>query len=106
MNPEGLTHQVQGAILQGLSRTLVEELAFTPESVTSLDWVSYPIMRFSEIPPVEVTLVDQPEKVSAGVGETATIPVAAAVGNAIFDATGIRLRQVPLQAGLKQALKL
>lgn len=106
INPEGLKHQVQGAILHGVSRTLLEELTFDPAAVSSLDWTSYPILKFSQVPPVEVTLINQPDVPSSGVGETATIPVAAAIGNAIFDATGIRLRQVPLQPELRKVLKM
>lgn len=105
INPEGLKHQVQGAIIQGASRSLMEELKVTPASVSSLDWSAYPIMKFSEVPTVEVTLIDQPDTPSSGVGETATIPVAAAIANAIFDATGFRLRQVPLQPELLKFMR-
>jgi nicotinate dehydrogenase subunit B len=95
VNPDGLRNQVEGCILQTLSRALHEEVKFDRSRVTSLDWSSYPILRFPEVPPVEVTLINRPELPPLGAGEAATAPVAAALANAIFDATGVRLRTVP-----------
>jgi nicotinate dehydrogenase subunit B len=95
INPRGLRHQVQGAVLQGISRTLFEAVKFDRSHVTSLDWRSYPVLTFPDVPEIETVLVDQRGVEPSGAGELATVPVAAAVGNAIFDATGVRLRQVP-----------
>jgi CO/xanthine dehydrogenase Mo-binding subunit len=95
INPDGLRNQVEGNILHTLSRTLHEEIVFDHSRVTSVDWASYPILRFPEAPQVEVALIDRPDQPSFGAGEAACAPVAAALGNAIYDATGVRLRKVP-----------
>ena len=95
VNPDGLLNQVEGNILHTLSRTLHEEIAFDRARVTSVDWAGYPILRFPEVPALEVALIDRPDQPSYGAGEAACAPVAAALGNAVFDATGIRLRNVP-----------
>ncbi|HVM80191.1 MAG TPA: molybdopterin cofactor-binding domain-containing protein [Stellaceae bacterium] len=96
VNPDGVRNQVEGGIVQTLSRALFEEVTFDRERVTSLDWASYPILRFPDAPEVIVDLVDRPELPPMGAGEAATAPVAAALANAIFDATGARLRDVPM----------
>jgi CO/xanthine dehydrogenase Mo-binding subunit len=95
VNPDALRNQIEGSIVQTLSRTLHEEVKFDRSRVTSLDWSSYPILRFPEAPAIEVALLDHPELPLYGAGEASTAPVAAALGNAIFDATGVRLRTVP-----------
>jgi CO/xanthine dehydrogenase Mo-binding subunit len=95
INPQGLRHQVQGAVLQGVSRTLFEAVKFDGSHVTSLDWHSYPVLTFPDVPEIETVLVDQRDVEPSGAGELATVPVAAALCNAIFDATGVRLREVP-----------
>ena len=99
INPDGLKNQVEGNVVQSLSRTLHEEVTFDTAHVTSLDWVGYPILQFAEIPDsIEVVLVNNtPEYPAYGAGEPATCPTAAAVGNAVFDATGVRLRQTPFR---------
>ncbi|HYR45263.1 MAG TPA: molybdopterin cofactor-binding domain-containing protein [Terriglobia bacterium] len=97
VNPDGLRNQIEGSILQTLSRTLHEEVKFDRSRVTSVDWASYPILSPPEVPSVEVALIDRPALAPLGAGEAATAPVAAALGNAVFDATGTRLRKVPLQ---------
>jgi nicotinate dehydrogenase subunit B len=105
VNPEGMRHQVEGAFLQGLSRTLFEEVTFEAGRVTSLDWRSYPIMRFPDVPVVETVLLDQDEVQFSGLGELATGPAPASIGNGIFDASGVRLRRVPFTpAHVKAAL--
>jgi nicotinate dehydrogenase subunit B len=105
INPDGLRNQVEGCIVQTLSRALHEEVTFDRSRVTSVDWVSYPILRFPEAPAVEVLLIDRPNEPLVGAGEAATAPVAAALANAMFDATGVRLRTVPFTpARVKAAL--
>ena len=105
VNPDGLRNQVEGCIVQTLSRALHEEVTFDRSRVTSVDWVSYPILRFPEAPAVDVLLIDRPNEPLVGAGEAATAPVAAALANAVFDATGVRLRTVPFTpARVKAAL--
>ena len=105
VNPDGLRNQVEGCIVQTLSRALHEEVTFDRSRVTSVDWVSYPILRFTEAPAVDVILIDRPNEPLVGAGEAATAPVAAALANAIFDATGVRLRTAPFTpARVKAAL--
>jgi nicotinate dehydrogenase subunit B len=98
VNPDGLRNQVEGNILQTLSRTLHEEVIFDKSRVTSVDWARYPILTFPEAPALHVELIDRPEQSAYGAGEAASAPVAAALANAIFDATGVRLRKVPFTA--------
>jgi CO/xanthine dehydrogenase Mo-binding subunit len=87
--------QIEGNILQTLSRVMMEEVNFDRSRVTSLDWGTYPIMRFTDIPKLEIELIDRPKEKPVGAGEAACAAVGAAVGNAVFDATGVRLRTVP-----------
>ena len=98
MNPDGLRNQVEGNIMHTLSRTLHEEVRFDRSKVTSVDWSSYPVLRFPEAPAVEVALIDRPDQPPYGAGEAASTPVAAAIANAVFDATGVRLRRVPFSS--------
>ena len=98
VNPDALKHQIEGAITQTLSRALHEEVQFDASRVTSVDWASYPILRFPELPKIEVILIERRNQPLWGAGEAAAVPVAAALGNAIFDASGTRLRRVPLQS--------
>jgi len=98
VNPDGLRNQVEGCIVQTLSRALHEEVKFDRSRVTSVDWTTYPILRFPEAPAVDVILIDRPNEPLVGAGEAATAPVAAALANAVFDATGVRLRTVPFTA--------
>lgn len=95
VNPDGLRNQIEGNVIQGVSRTLLEEVLFDGSRIQNLDWLSYPILRFNEIPDVETVLIDQPEMQPLGAGEVGIIPVPAAIANAIFDAVGVRLREVP-----------
>jgi CO/xanthine dehydrogenase Mo-binding subunit len=97
VNPNGLRNQIEGNVIQAISRTLKESVVFDRSRVTSLDWRSYPILTFAEVPEsIEIELIDRPELPSVGAGEAATSPIPAAIANAIFDATGKRLRDVPL----------
>jgi nicotinate dehydrogenase subunit B len=95
-NPEGLRNQIEGGVLQGMSRALGEEITWDDRKVTSIDWQSYNTLPLGiRIPLIEISLIDQPGMKATGAGETAITLVAAALGNAIFDATGARIRQVP-----------
>ncbi len=105
INPNGLRNQIEGNVIQALSRTLKEEAKFDRSRVTSVDWSSYPILTFAEIPEVKINLLDRPDRPAVGAGEPTMCTVPAAVGNAIFDATGVRFRAVPftserIKAGL------
>jgi nicotinate dehydrogenase subunit B len=106
INPAGLTHTIEGNIVQGVSRTLWEEVKFDAGNVTSVDWMSYPILDITETPEkIDVVLINRPELAPTGAGEPSIRPVAAAIANAIFDATGVRLRRVPFSPDrVKQAL--
>jgi len=95
INPDAVRNQVEGAIIQTLSRTLHEEVMFDGSHVTSVDWSSYPILTMPEVPLVDVVLIDRPRLPPTGVGEASATPVPAALANAIFDTTGARMRTVP-----------
>jgi CO/xanthine dehydrogenase Mo-binding subunit len=99
VNPDGIVNQVEGGILQSLSWTLFEEVRFDRSRITSLDWASYPILRFPAAPDsVEVAVINRPGAPFLGTGEAAQGPAAAALANAIADATGARLREIPFTA--------
>ena len=99
VNPRNLYLTIEGNIIQGTSRALLEEVTFNHESVTSLDWLTYPILDISQTPDsIEIVQINRTDVAPAGAGEAATRPVAAAIGNAIFDATGIRVRRAPFTA--------
>jgi nicotinate dehydrogenase subunit B len=96
INPDGLRQTIEGNVVQAISRTLWEEVRFNNKNVTSVDWLSYPILDITEAPEtIDVVLIDRPEIAPTGAGEPATRPVAAAIANAVFDATGVRIRRVP-----------
>ncbi|TMG83054.1 MAG: xanthine dehydrogenase family protein molybdopterin-binding subunit [Betaproteobacteria bacterium] len=95
INPDGLKNQIEGNVVQTTSRTLLEELRFDRSRVTSVDWVSYPILKFPDVPEVAIDLIDRPTEKPWGAGEPTTAVVPSAIANAIFDATGARLRSVP-----------
>jgi CO/xanthine dehydrogenase Mo-binding subunit len=95
-NPDGMRNQIEGGALQGLSRALGEEVTWDERKVTSIDWRTYHSLPLGfDVPVIESVLIDRPDVPATGAGETAITIVAAAVGNAVFDATGVRLRQVP-----------
>ena len=96
VNPDGVVNQIEGGLIQSLSWTLKEEVRFDDTRVLSSDWSSYPILTFSEVPPVEVVLIDRPGAPYLGTGETSQGPTGAALANAVFDATGVRFRRLPL----------
>ena len=89
-------NQMSGNLVQGASRVLHEELAFDKKRVTSRDWVTYPILRFKDTPKVTTVLVNRPDRVASGSGEPPLVPSGAAIANAIYDATGVRMTQAPL----------
>jgi CO/xanthine dehydrogenase Mo-binding subunit len=95
-NPDGVRNQIEGGALQGLSRALGEAVSWDDRAVTSVDWRTYRSLPVGfTVPRIEVVLIDQPDEEACGSGETAITVVAAAVGNAIFDATGARIREIP-----------
>jgi len=95
INPDGLKNQIEGNIIQSLSRVLKEEVKFDEYRIQSVDWDTYPILKFSEVPEVEIVLINRPDEPALGAGEPSMVTTSAAVANAIFDATGVRLRQIP-----------
>src|SRR5262249_42146303 len=95
VNPDGGRNQGEGNIVQGGSRALLEEVAFDASGGTSLGWNSYPVLKFSHLPDLDIVLLNRPEMASLGAGELSTVPIPAAIANGIFDATGIRLREAP-----------
>ena len=96
INPDGVKIQIEGNIIQGVSRTLLEEVQFDASGVKSVDWMSYPVLRFRDIPEVEMVLINRPEMPAYGAAETPIVVVPAAIANAVFDATGVRYREIPL----------
>ena len=97
VNPDGIRNQIEGGIVQSLSWTLYEAVGFDDKAITSRDWSGYPIMRFASVPrSVEVHVIERPGTPFLGTGEAAQGPTAAALANAVADATGARLRELPL----------
>jgi CO/xanthine dehydrogenase Mo-binding subunit len=96
VNPDGVSNQIEGGLIQSLSWSLKEEVKFDDTQVLSTDWNSYPILTFSEVPPVEVVLINRPGAPFLGTGEASQGPTGAALANAVFDATGVRFRRLPL----------
>jgi len=98
IDPDGLTNQLEGGFIQAASWTLKEAVHWNADGVTSRDWDSYPILTFSEVPRVRTCLLDRPLERALGVGEASTGPTPAAIANAVFAATGIRVRSLPITA--------
>ena len=99
-NPDGLRNQMEGGALQGMSRALGEEVTWDDQKVTSFDWRTYHSLPLGfAIPKVETVLIDRPDEEATGAGETTITIVAPAIGNAIFDATGQRIRSLPMVPG-------
>ncbi len=108
INPEGVRHQIHGNVIQSTSRVLKEQVTFSDIAVTSREWGTYPLLTFPEVPAIDVLMVPRPEDEPLGVGESASVPSAAAIANAIYDATGVRFRAPPftpdrILAGLREA---
>jgi len=106
INPDGLKNQIEGNVVQTVSRALIEDLQFDRSRVTSLDWATYPILTFPDVPDIVIDLIDRPSERPWGAGEPTAAVVPSAIANAVYDAVGIRLRSVPFTsdkvlAGLK-----
>ena len=95
---DGVINQIEGGAIQSASWSLKERVSFNREAITSDEWLSYPVMRFSEVPELTVHVIDRPDEPSLGAGEAAQGPVAGALANAVHDALGVRVRELPLSA--------
>ena len=95
INPDGVRHQIHGNVIQSTSRALMEEVSFDRHAVTSREWGAYPIIKFPDVPKIDVLMLPRQDQPPLGVGESASVPSAAAIANAIFDATGVRFRELP-----------
>lgn len=95
INPDGVRHQLTGNVIQSTSRALMEEVTFDRTGVTNREWGSYPIIKFPDLPKIDVLLLPRQNEEPRGAGESASVPSAAAIANAIFDATGVRFRELP-----------
>jgi CO/xanthine dehydrogenase Mo-binding subunit len=104
VNPDGVVNQIEGGLIQSASWTLKEAVSFDRKRVRTRSWADYPILRFDEVPQVDVVILDQPNQPSLGVGEGAQGPAAAAIANAIANATGVRLRDLPFSPGRVKTL--
>lgn len=96
INPDGLINQIEGGIVQAISWTLLEQVKWDRQQVQSRSWDDYPILKFSDVPVIDVSLIEDPTRPSTGVGECAAGPTAAAIGNALFAALGVRVRDLPM----------
>ncbi len=106
VNPTAIKAQIEGATIFATSRALKEEVKFDQSKLTTVDWNSYPILRFTEIPDIEIALIDRPELLPGGIGEPPNTTRRRAIGNAIYDAVGVRLRTVPyVNDAVKAALQ-
>jgi nicotinate dehydrogenase subunit B len=111
INPAGVRHQIHGNVIQSISRTTRETLSFSKGMPAAREWGSYPILRFTDLPQIETLMVDRPDQPPLGAGESASVPSAAAIANAIYDACGVRFREPPftpdrIRAGLGAAPQL
>ena len=95
INPDGVRHQIEGNVIQSTSRALMEEVSFSGASVASREWGAYPIIKFPDLPKIDVLMLPRNDQPPLGVGESASVPSAAAIANAIYDATGVRFREPP-----------
>lgn len=105
VNPDGVKHQIHGNVIQSTSRVLKEQVTIESNMIASQEWGSYPILTFPEVPDIDVMMVPRPDEPPLGAGESASVPSAAAIANAVFDATGIRFRELPITSDkLRQAM--
>ena len=98
VNPGGVANQAEGGAIQAVSWTLKEAVRFDRTRITSVGWADYPILTFSEVPEVRVQVLQRAEEPSMGAGEASSGPTAAAIGNAVRDALGVRVRDLPITA--------
>lgn len=98
INPDGLKNQTEGGMVQSASWTLLESVQYDENGILSKDWITYPIMRFKDVPEIEVHIINRPELPPMGAGEAALGPVAAAIANAVYNGTGTRIRELPIKA--------
>ena len=97
INPKALELTIEGNVVQAISRTVFEEVQFDRDRVLSVDWASYPILEMQDAPErIDIVLIDRPDVAASGAGEPSTRTVPAAIANAIYDATGVRIRRVPI----------
>ena len=96
INPDGVANQLEGGAIQATSWTLKEAVVTEPDRIVSDSWETYPILRFSEVPEVVVEIVSRPDEKPLGAGEAAQGPVAGAIANAVYDALGVRVRDLPM----------
>jgi CO/xanthine dehydrogenase Mo-binding subunit len=105
INPDGQKLQAEGCVMQGISRSLIEEMKWGPQGITTRDWATYPIIRFVDMPQFDFQVINRPDQAAVGAGEVLITNMPAAISNAIFEATGKRMRQVPFtRARVKAAL--
>jgi CO/xanthine dehydrogenase Mo-binding subunit len=95
INPDGLKFQIEANVMHGVSRALMEEVKWDANGIKTVDWKTYPVITFAKVPDVDIVLINRPERAASGSGEPGIVPLFAAIGNAIFDATGVRLREGP-----------
>ena len=96
INMDGLANQIEGGMIQAVSWTLKEEVTFNTTEITSTDWIKYPILKFSEVPEVEVAIINRPSEDAKGAGEVPVPPTASAIANAIYNASAIRIYDLPI----------
>ena len=96
ISPDGLKNQIQGNVIQSASRAILEQVNFNASQITSVDWRTYPILRFHDLPPIDIVLIDHPDQPAWGAGEITTLTTPPAIANAVYHASGRRLRSVPL----------
>jgi CO/xanthine dehydrogenase Mo-binding subunit len=104
INPELVENQMIGGVIMAASRVIHEQITFNTKRVTSLDWVTYPIMRFKDHPRVHTTVIQRMDQTTGGSGEVPMDATVAAIGNAFFDATGVRIRDTPITPGRVRAV--
>ena len=96
ISPDGLKNQIQGNVIQSASRAILEQVNFNASQITSVDWRTYPILHFQDVPPIDIALINHPDQPAWGAGEITTLTTPPAIANAVYHASGRRLRSVPL----------